>query len=717
MSAAQSQDSLTPKTSAPTSDQLNLSTSSSLVGSDANRLINFSANKASTDVTKTPQLEFRIERLPLAGGAELLTVFGRLRPDGNSNQEAPLISVVRDTLGDNSPENDRLRYVWMLTYTKPTLGKRIASAIPFLYRSVSNETRTSNAPPSPLFDLTNIRRQAWKKFFVTGLQRAFFDNYGLPLKASSRAYRRNVSDYRRAHVMQVLSILNTYENLKQRTRDESELLAARSPADNSASPAELAMSDTGNAPLFDSGPGFTASEMLELRARLILSQKTFGGLYGVNKFHDTVEAQSAKTVDISGHNWELLRQRAEADGLYFEPLTMPDGTATHALLWIAKTDLVQGNHRFGGRFLNIHNPWTDQELREWKGYTETRYFDNDNRRVSSSDPNGHSVELIPLALYGLTHPRIPALLVDFRANLNAKKREMSGRVLNDIAKNVLSLSSFGNLPYFAGRKVYGFLTGRRGMDVNQPSRLRSYSEFKLLLAFNSTINPKLHTELERRLESVSLNPLTNDSRSEIELARQQYDALIKFAGRPDGLAAKIERDRRAEMMPLAHGRVARFFFGLGNVLSFGRYVHREMDTPDLAARLDLARRLEHHTEFLQQVAKSSPQIEVVWNMADVRASLRFLAEHGNIANNSAARAAAKIFGQTNDSGTRMICLDVLSRVNDKSARNEMLRIYRDQQAQSEWRASIAERLRKAVADDVRIKPSDAKAVLSEVGQP
>ena len=171
------------------------------------------------------------------------------------------------------------------------------------------------------------------------------------------------------------------------------------------------------------------------------------------------------------------------------------------------------------------------------------------------------------------------------------------------------------------------------------------------------------------------------------------------------------------MMPLAHGRVARFFFGLGNVLSFGRYVHREMDTPDLAARLDLARRLEHHTEFLQQVAKSSPQIEVVWNMADVRASLRFLAEHGNIANNSAARAAAKIFGQTNNAGTRMICLDVLSRLNDKSARNEMLRIYRDQQAQSEWRASIAERLRKAVADDVRIKPSDAKAVLSEVGQP
>src|SRR6266516_4785452 len=86
--AAQSQDNLTPKTSAPRSDQLNLSTPFPLVISDANSGVTFSANKASTDVTKTPQLEFRIERLPVAGGSELLTLFGRLRPDGNSNQEA-----------------------------------------------------------------------------------------------------------------------------------------------------------------------------------------------------------------------------------------------------------------------------------------------------------------------------------------------------------------------------------------------------------------------------------------------------------------------------------------------------------------------------------------------------------------------------------------------------------------------------------------------------
>ena len=289
--------------------------------------------------------------------------------------------------------------------------------------------------------------------------------------------------------------------------------------------------------------------------------------------------------------------------------------------------------------------------------------------MTKGGENVRRVEMIPLAVYGLNHPKIPALLIDFRNSLNAKKREMSGRVLNDVAKNVLSLSSFGNIPYFAGRKVYGFLTGRRGIDMNQPSRVRSYSELKLLLAFNATIDPKLRSELERRLEHVSLNPLSNDSDSEIELARQQYDALVKFARREDGLPAKIERDRRVEMVPLVHGPFARFMFGLGNVVTFGRYVHREEATAELAERLEVARRIRHHTQFLDQVAKSSPQIEVVWDMNRVRTSLRLLADRATAANGLSARAAALVFQRTTDTESAcfasMCCRELTIRRREK----------------------------------------------------
>jgi hypothetical protein len=161
----------------------------------------------------------------------------------------------------------------------------------------------------------------------------------------------------------------------------------------------------------------------------------------------------------------------------------------------------------------------------------------------------------------------------------------------------------------------------------------------------------------------------------------------------------------------------RFLFGLGNVVTFGRYVHREDATPELNERMELARRVRYHTEILEGVARSSPQIEVAWELPNVRASLRFLADNAHAANGSAAKVAAKVFARTTDSESRTLCLDVLSRINDKTARKEMLRLFRDQQPNSEWRASLAERLRKAVNEGAHIKPADAKTVLAEIGQP
>src|SRR2546421_6328753 len=147
-----------------------------------------------TEPTATAQLQFRVERMPIASGAELFTIFGRLdgmRAAGQPAPEIPLLSVVRDSLGDNNPENDRLRYLWMLTYMRPTLVKRVLSAVPFLYQHVGNKTPTSSSAPAPLIDLANTKRQAWNNLFWFGLQNGLFDSYGIPLKAASRNYRRN----------------------------------------------------------------------------------------------------------------------------------------------------------------------------------------------------------------------------------------------------------------------------------------------------------------------------------------------------------------------------------------------------------------------------------------------------------------------------------------------------------------------------------------------
>ena len=597
----------------------------------------------------------RLEKIEVAGGSELLTVSAKLVgvKSESDDQWVPLVSILRDTLGDSNRENDRLRYVWPLTYTSPTLKQRLAAAIPFFYTRIGSKQNFSEKPPPAAMDLAAPESDVWDKLFWVALQNILIDPYGTPIKASASTYRKNIEDYRRSHIIRALSVLALYQAVK----------------------GECA---------------FNESEMAEIQGRLLLTNKIFGGLVDDTNIESYYITKTAKTRDERGHNWELLRQRAESESLYFEPLLMPDGSATHAMLWVSKSDLEKKRGAsYSGRFLNIANPWTDKRLQNWQGYVQTKYVDAEGQTVESGQPGATAVEMIPLALYGLDFPKIPSLLVDFRDTYNPKKREMSRRALNDVTRNILSISKFGNLPFFLGRSVYDFVTGRRGIDLNQPSRLQSYSQLKLLLALNDSMDPKLRDQLNGRAENVSLNPFDNDLNAEAKAAREQYDALVAFAKNPAGLAAKVDRDRRAELTSLEHSRNAQIFFRVANVLSFGRYVHREAETSDMETRLDIARRLDHHTRFLREVAKSTAQVEVAWNLDDIRRSLNFIADHGDKAGSNAATATSKIFSRTRDDEIRRACLESLSRINNNKARNELLKISQNQTLDQLWR-DIAE---------------------------
>src|SRR6267143_5178396 len=131
-----------------------------------------------TSQEKTSRLSeiLRLERVPVAGGSELITVHARLDGlESQSNGWVPLVSILRDTLGDISSENDRLRYVWPLTYTRPTVKQRLAAAIPFLYTRVGNKGNLSQGSPPPAFDLAAPESEVWKKIFWSALQSILLD--------------------------------------------------------------------------------------------------------------------------------------------------------------------------------------------------------------------------------------------------------------------------------------------------------------------------------------------------------------------------------------------------------------------------------------------------------------------------------------------------------------------------------------------------------------
>jgi hypothetical protein len=168
--------------------------------------------------------------------------------------------------------------------------------------------------------------------------------------------------------------------------------------------------------------------------------------------------------------------------------------------------------------------------------------------------------------------------------------------------------------------------------------------------------------------------MENDLEAEAKLATEQYQALSAYAKGPDGLPRKLERDRRAEMVALEHGRTEQILFRLANILSFGKYTHRENAEPGMEARIDVARRLAYHTRFLREVVKSSQQIDVVCDLSEVKRSLQFIADHAADVDAKIATVAAKIFLRTQDDETRRFCLEGLSRMTNQKARSELLRL-------------------------------------------
>jgi hypothetical protein len=104
-------------------------------------------------------------------------------------------------------------------------------------------------------------------------------------------------------------------------------------------------------------------------------------------------------------------------------------------------------------------------------------------------------------------------------------------------------------------------------------------------------------------------------------------------------------------------------------------------------------------------------------MTSVTRSLRFIVDNGSTTDKQAARAVAEIFARTSDAEARRLCLDALVRINNKTARNELLRLYGSEKAGSEWSVMIAERLRRAVPADDRMKPAAADSLRNQLGQP
>jgi hypothetical protein len=479
-------------------------------------------------------------------------------------------------------------YVWLLSFERPNVGRRLLSTVPFFYWRVGAGSSTaSNHAPAPLLDLISPEHPVITSVGRELLQRFLFDGLITPVRASTHAYRTNALDHERLHLEEAVSYLR-------------------------------------EAPPTDDAVGLTRLQIETLIARLELRKNLLGGLVGERRAADLGKESLFAYERVRARNWELLRQWADKTGLYFEPLNLAGTAGQYAILWYAPsvpTKPLVSNLEPIWKLLNVTDPSEDDRFRSWSGIVEERWVDHDGILQAAGSKGAHPVKMFPLSAYSLDYPRQPLLLIDFRNMLHVRRHEMTQRTITELTSGVIGLSHFTNWYYYAGAAFYDLVVSRKGAAMNQAQRLDSYSQFRVRLALDKQLDPALRAEMQRRVDSLAVNPLEVSPKRELQAASARYLELEREAGDEGNLVARLDKNRRKELALVVESRTQRMRDNLLHGLSLGAYTHRVTPSQENFAKLSDYRRLQYELNFLGTITESGTRPEVAINGERIRSAV------------------------------------------------------------------------------------------------
>jgi hypothetical protein len=518
----------------------------------------------------------------MGGGSELLTLFSTLPgdPERSEVRKIPILSVLRDTMGDDDSDNDRLRYVWLLVDEKQSAPARWLTTEPDL-----------GEMPRPLVDLSAPASGIFKAILRNMLQVMLLDPGGAGTRIPSRSYLSSQAASRTVRLFEATTIM-------------------------------VRMLDSTDPALLE------RQDYERILARLILADRSFGGLVRDGSLERVVERELGGRRQALGRNWELLRQRAETEGLIFQPIGPEGGPAVAAILWVSRADLELKHRRaFRSEFLAIADPWNDGALRQWRGYTETWRFDSEGRRTTDEATAVHSEEVIPLAMYSLDHPKAPFLLIDFRSPWKPMFREAARRGVEEIPRTVLGFTAFTNVELRAAEFAWNSIRSRRGAAIHRPSRLRAAASVRQMILSSPQLEPEMRMKLTMRLGTAAPSSF------------RRYESLLAWALSTNG-ERRIREDRGRELAKLMHPRRTRWL-NLATVATAGLYKYRVSISPDRLVLLDRERRLEKAAAVLEAAISSNSGLDPGADVARIREAAGYLARVRSL-NQSAEKRAVRL---------------------------------------------------------------------------
>ncbi len=512
---------------------------------------------------------------PAGHSAQLLTLFCKACENADqSGRDIPLVAVLRDTLGDVRAQNDRISYVWLLTYSSPSWEKRVLSAIPFFYWKIgdgSNQVRNNDL--KPLMNLSLPQRSVVSSTARNVIQWTILDPLSMPVRSSSRAYQNNRLDHERLHLEEAESYLQS-------------------------------------APISDGAAGLNAKELDTVIARLELRKSMLGDFVNGRRAVQFGEDANIEQESTRARNWELLRQCADKTGLLFESIDLAGAKDQYAVLWYSPRSAPPSGTQLAPiwKLLNLKDPYAQRErLLEETHYQRT--FD------------GKTAQFVPLGVYSLTYPKMPLLLIDFLDPTHVRRHELTQRTINEITSGVIGISRLTNWYYFVGADIYDFYVSRKGTATNQQERLNCYSKFRVALALDQTVDVNFRAAMQKRVNSFSVNPLETSPQSELRAALQRYDLLSSAAAYEDSpVAHRLENDRRRELASFEETKGQEIRAGIFHYSTLGLYTRRAKGD-DFRYELRLYRQVDYYLNFLDGLTAAGTMPEVAYDSRRIQSAV------------------------------------------------------------------------------------------------
>jgi len=535
---------------------------------------------------------------PVANGAEILTLFVSQPSDENKNREAgtvPILAVLRDSLGDPEHRTDRLRYVWILSSSRPTFQQEALSAIPFFHWHVNGRKLQPEQVPRPVVDLGNPTQHFKRQFWSEVIEFSTSHLLASPLRALPKPYLSNHSDHVRLKIIEAVSILQ-----------------------------RAGVSE---------GEPLSRNELDTIIGRLILSKTVFGRLTPNAELPNVQRAADVRRETSRARNFELLRSSAERVGLYFEPINLGGESATAAdsdygLLWfplyrsyeISGTALADKTWHL----LQISNPANGRHLIEAETYRQVRSLDQYGRLLAAGEDGPATIELVPIAMYSLTYPRMPLLLIDFLHPTRIRHKELTQRLVREIGGAGLYASSFPGWAFSGALGLYQYIKRQQGSPTDEQARLDCYSKARMDLALSSSLDADFRSSAQARLNEISINPLDSAVDQELAAANISYSLLMQAAASPNQVPEKLDKDRRQELASFGASNATKLRTQFLRYVTLGLYTRRAQAAPNTIESVRQTRRVNDLLNALNHVGSEKSRSELTFNTSKIVSTIQEL---------------------------------------------------------------------------------------------